>query len=256
MTSAQLQQWMTHPEQLNRETLGQLREAVAKYPYFQTAWLLYLKNLYGENNGSFGTELRKAIPYVADRTMLFRLTEGARYALQVQAAPEVPASDEASEGGDRTLTLINAFLAQEPAEQEHPAPVGKLDYAMDYTAYLLQEDGPGEEEKTPAGTPPLRGQDLIDNFIQGKSEVSPAFREEEAASPRDIAPASEASCQEEGMDESCFTETLAKIYIKQHRYEKALEIIKKLSLNYPKKNAYFADQIRFLEKLIINANSK
>ncbi|MBD9092593.1 MAG: tetratricopeptide repeat protein, partial [Bacteroides oleiciplenus] len=27
-------------------------------------------------------------------------------------------------------------------------------------------------------------------------------------------------------------------------------------LNYPKKNAYFADQIRFLEKLIINAKSK
>ena len=127
MTSAQLQQWMTYPEQLNRETLGQLQEAVAKYPYFQTAWLLYLKNLYGENNGSFGTELRKAIPYVADRTMLFRLTEGARYALQVQAAPEASASGEAGEGGDRTLTLINAFLAQDPAEQEHPAPVGTLD---------------------------------------------------------------------------------------------------------------------------------
>lgn len=60
----------------------------------------------------------------------------------------------------------------------------------------------------------------------------------------------------EELDDSCFTETLAKIYIKQHRYDKALEIIKKLSLNYPKKNAYFADQIRFLEKLIINAKSK
>lgn len=58
------------------------------------------------------------------------------------------------------------------------------------------------------------------------------------------------------LDDSCFTETLAKIYIKQHRYDKALEIIEKLSLNYPKKNAYFADQIRFLEKLIINAKSK
>ena len=58
------------------------------------------------------------------------------------------------------------------------------------------------------------------------------------------------------LDDSCFTETLAKIYIKQRRYDKALEIIKKLSLNYPKKNAYFADQIRFLEKLIINAKSK
>ena len=63
-------------------------------------------------------------------------------------------------------------------------------------------------------------------------------------------------CVVEREDDSYFTETLAKIYIKQHRYEKALEIIKKLSLNYPKKNAYFADQIRFLEKLIINAKSK
>ena len=63
-------------------------------------------------------------------------------------------------------------------------------------------------------------------------------------------------CVVEREDDRYFTETLAKIYIKQHRYEKALEIIKKLSLNYPKKNAYFADQIRFLEKLIINAKSK
>ena len=58
------------------------------------------------------------------------------------------------------------------------------------------------------------------------------------------------------LDESYFTETLAKIYVKQQRYDKALEIIKKLNLKYPKKNAYFADQIRFLEKLIINAKSK
>jgi thioredoxin-like negative regulator of GroEL len=61
---------------------------------------------------------------------------------------------------------------------------------------------------------------------------------------------------EESSDENYFTETLAKIYVKQQRYDKALEIIKKLNLKYPKKNAYFADQIRFLEKLIINAKSK
>ena len=61
---------------------------------------------------------------------------------------------------------------------------------------------------------------------------------------------------EEDPEESYFTETLAKIYVKQQRYDKALEIIRKLNLKYPKKNAYFADQIRFLEKLIINAKSK
>lgn len=57
-------------------------------------------------------------------------------------------------------------------------------------------------------------------------------------------------------NESYFTETLAKIYIKQGRYEKALEIIQRLNLNYPKKNAYFVDQMRFLEKLILNDKNK
>ena len=57
-------------------------------------------------------------------------------------------------------------------------------------------------------------------------------------------------------DTGYFTETLARIYIKQGRYSKALEIIRRLNLVYPKKNRYFADQIRFLEKLIINNNKK
>ena len=60
----------------------------------------------------------------------------------------------------------------------------------------------------------------------------------------------------ENEDTGYFTETLARIYIKQGRYSKALGIIKRLNLVYPKKNRYFADQIRFLEKLIINNNKK
>ena len=61
---------------------------------------------------------------------------------------------------------------------------------------------------------------------------------------------------EEEVGEEYFTETLARIYIKQGRYSKALEIIRRLSLQVPKKNAYFADQIRFLEKVIINNSKK
>ena len=58
------------------------------------------------------------------------------------------------------------------------------------------------------------------------------------------------------IEESFYTESLAHIYIKQRKYERALEIIKCISLKNPEKNIYFADQIRFLEKLIINVKSE
>ena len=61
---------------------------------------------------------------------------------------------------------------------------------------------------------------------------------------------------EKTVEERVNTETMARIYIKQGNYSKALEIITQLSLDYPKKSIYFADQIRFLEKLIINNNKK
>ena len=58
------------------------------------------------------------------------------------------------------------------------------------------------------------------------------------------------------VDDSTFSESLAKIYIKQGKYSKALEIIKNISLKFPEKSIYFADQIRFLRKLVINEQIK
>ena len=46
MTSVNFQQWIQHPETLNRDTLYELRNLLARYPYFQSLRLLYLKNLY------------------------------------------------------------------------------------------------------------------------------------------------------------------------------------------------------------------
>ena len=45
------------------------------------------------------------------------------------------------------------------------------------------------------------------------------------------------------------TETLAKIYFNQKKYIKAIESYKILSLKYPEKNAFFADQIKKIKKL-------
>ena len=41
MTSVNFQQWIQHPETLNRDTLYELRNLLARYPYFQSLRLLY-----------------------------------------------------------------------------------------------------------------------------------------------------------------------------------------------------------------------
>ncbi|MBP3511070.1 MAG: tetratricopeptide repeat protein [Prevotella sp.] len=242
-----------HPEHLDRDTLYELRSVLALYPYFQTARLLMLQNLYILHDPSFDEELRRAAIYITDRSVIFRLVEAAHYQLP-KAQKQAAAAGKDSDEGSRTISLIDNFLDSIPKEQEEekkkkrrPTPA---DAAVDYVSYLLESEEEGDESGSDA--PQLKGHSLIDSFIEndrGKIVLNDT--------PQFVPQMEETGGNEEKEgDESYFTETLARIYIKQGRYSKALEIIKRLNLNYPKKNAYFADQIRFLEKLIMIDNSK
>ena len=237
---------INHPEELDRDTLYELRSLIALYPYFQTARLLMLRNLFLLHDPTFDEELRRAAIYIGDRRVLFRMVEAAHY--QLRRTPV----ETARRNADRTLSLIDDFLGTIPADttpkqgkKRRPTPA---DATVDYVAYLLEN-----EEAAQGDAPQMKGQDLIDNFIENENgKIRLSDTESTPAQPEQAA--TEES--QKDTDESYFTETLARIYIKQGRYSKALEIIKRLSLNIPKKNAYFADQIRFLEKLIINENNK
>jgi hypothetical protein len=61
---------------------------------------------------------------------------------------------------------------------------------------------------------------------------------------------SEAQRPIQTIDASQYTEKMAIMLIKQKRYEEALKILHVIRLNIPEKSVYFADQIRFLEKII------
>ncbi len=245
------------PERLNIDSLEFLRKIVDKYPYFQTVRLLYLKNLCLLQATSFKSVLYESVIYITDRMLLYRLLE--------KNHPPVYSEkydDSHNQRGNRSMDLIDTFLTKMPEYKQ--AILGQSDRNMDYISFLLKD-----EEKKPAsvetatesGEKRLRGQDLIDQFVKsseqetaipvsattnGKDELSYVEEEERKKMVIDSGL---------GLDEEYFTETLANIYIKQHKYSKALEIIKKLSLKYPKKSTYFATQIKTLEELIINSKS-
>ena len=267
MEQHEIQELIKHPENLDGSTLLYLRELVARYPYFQTAWVLYLKNLFITGDPNFKNELKRGALFVADLSVLFYYIEGERFLIKKHESENKSAVVET----DRTLDLIDRFLAELPEQNAQPKEIAEMPIPMempgDYTSVLLSEVN--EDDKN---TAPLNGQDLIDQFLEqtesatsetqlSLDEGAPIEEEngnqvEDTDLPLENTEESPSEESDNDSEESYFTETLAKIYVRQQRYDKALEIIKKLNLKYPKKNAYFADQIRFLEKLIINAKSK
>ena len=244
-----------HPERMDRDTLYELRSILALHPYFQTVRLLMLQNLYLLHDPLFDEELRRAAIYVTDRKSIFQMIEAAHYQLRQQLTSSTSTTSQTSSTGQtsRTIDLIDNFLDSIPQEesdkkvQRKPTPA---DASVDYVAYLLSSEG---TEQHTSDAPDMKGQDLIDNFLeqeQGRILLNEL--------PQDTQETVNEENTDAEVEEEYFTETLARIYIKQGHYEKALGIIERLSERYPKKNAYFADQMRFLEKLLINSknNSK
>ena len=45
------------------------------------------------------------------------------------------------------------------------------------------------------------------------------------------------------------TETLARVYLEQKKYKKAIQAYKILSLKYPEKSGFFADRLKMVEKI-------
>ena len=285
----ELTRLINHPEEMDKETLYDLRSLLALHPYYQTARLLMLQNLYVLHDSSFDEELRRAAIYITDRKVIFKMIEAAHYQLRQESKPAKQVAPEEKES--RTVALIDTFLDSIPSENDeekkHKRKPTPADAAVDYVSYLMEMDTElamdEEDEDTEEASTVIESQkadrttSLIDNFLEdggfklhmddelpqpeplqeysltNNSDSKP--QADKVTSSATTLQDEEKTSQEEG-NEGYFTETLARIYIKQGRYEKALEIIQRLNLNYPKKNAYFADQMRFLEKLIINNKNK
>ena len=98
-------------------------------------------------------------------------------------------------------------------------------------------DRSSNQEKT---KPQNKKMELIDMFIEKNPKIKPSKIAGFTVNFDQV---------EEIESDVVMTETLAKVYIDQKKYQSAIKAYEILSLKFPEKSSFFADQIKMLEDL-------
>lgn len=241
------------PDALDDADFETLSRASRDYPASAVAAAALLR--YGGTRLSEATrtELQRRVALLGgDRDRLIEMIDPSHRGFDNFYPPEPLVSKPATESAiDTFLATYGHRSPQEDALLErmifNPVP--------DYAEQLARESGPV--------APAADSQDsLIDAFLAANpadgdpvAQVEPAPAEAPKAAPRHHhEPQAQAAATHAA--DGLLSESLAKIFIKQGRYDRAYEIISNLNLNYPEKSIYFADQLRFLQKLMLNQQYK
>lgn len=195
--------YLKDPHRLDSESIRNLTEMVSDFPYFQSARVLLLLNLYKEKHFRFEEELKTTSIFANDRRILKSHIDG----MDKSARPVVLPDED----------IEDVIEIKKTPEIEPDFP----------------------ESKTASPKPLV--EDLIDEFI--KNEPSITRSQARFFNPVEAAKTSIVD------DENIVSETLAKIYFNQAKFDKAISIYKKLSLKYPEKSAYFAAQIEKIRNI-------
>lgn len=159
-------------------------------------------------------------------------------------APEASEPEAEEEEGERPSFSDWLKQISGSAEKEDSTPdAAKAATAADSEAEL--EAGEKEDPKQEIS----KKIDLLDSFVEKLPDLKKQSRESKAKAS---VPASEFE-EEENQGSGLVTETLAKVYIRQKHFKKAIQAYEILMLKYPEKSSFFASRISEIKKL---ANSK
>ena len=267
MDGKQLIGYMKMPERLKGDTVKEVEQIVADYPYFAIGQALLAVAYQNAGDDRYESQLRRAAAIMPNRDKLRLFTLIARH--RWESEPEVPAlpdelpptdnvfssmqsiepKEEQSTGIIREKVFIIPEIDLSGSHEELSAEMALLDEkrkSLDELKAIIanrlkeiEEEKQRKESEQP--TPKkLSRKELIDKFILENPSISRP--KAEFYNPISVA-------QNSIIDqENIVSETLAKIYEKQGYVEKAISIYQKLGLKYPKKSRYFAAQIERLKE--------
>ncbi len=232
------------PHELTDDDISSLRRIARDYPASAIAPAMLLKYAATRLSDDETAEMRTRVALMCGfNRELINLIDpsGKDFASFYPPEPELkrPTTENAI---DKFLETYGHSSPEEDALLErmifNPTP--------DYGEVLARE----EQEHLPsepvdADSPEGR----IDAFILSRHPAAQHHRPEPAPQPAPKAKPLKKPADEPA--DSLLSESLAKIYIRQGKYQRAYDIISSLNLKFPKKSAYFADQLRFLRKLIL-----
>ncbi len=217
-----------------------LEKIIKIYPYFQTAYFLHVKTLQHQEKINFDTVWEKAAIRTFDRSLLMNWVND-KYEVSTQKSKNQKKKLEKPKivSNDHKESLTNTSKNKKPEIMEVESK--KLSFTEWISISQNKSFNNIEFSKN------TNDWNIIDSFLNNDPNISQI----EKSTPKSMI---DLASENIFSDEELMTETLAKIFIKQEKYDKALQAFKILSLKYPEKNALFALQISQIKSLI-NKNS-
>ena len=271
------------PNSITENQIEALSKVLDEFPFFQSARALRLKGLYNQNSFKYNFALKVTAAHTTDRTVLFDfITSESFNAIQkdfydkkslelldinvIDSEIIIPQEDLNVETNfsEQLALTPNEDVLNEAANNskiaEEKLAIGKpLDFSKNekhsFQEWLqLSRIQPiiRENEINNVGEniilddTKIKKAKLIDQFIESSPKISPIKHGVASNIHIDI---------NKDDNSSLMTETLARVYLEQKKYQKAIQAYDILILKYPEKSSFFADRISDIKILQQNNNN-